>query len=149
MTRILLIVVVFVFTIVACTSSTSKNDEKLSHGEKVKIEQYLVEGQQLYTIHCANCHQPDGAGLAQLFPPLKNSDYLKENFETAICSMRYGLEGEIVVNGVTYNQKMPGISTLTDLEIAEIATYIYNSWGNERGLVAVNDVKEVLKNCKK
>ena len=131
----------------ACSGKVEQ--EEGSHEGNVKLEQYMVGGQKLYLQHCSNCHQSDGAGLAQLFPPLKNSDYLKENFEKALCSMKYGLEGEIVVNGVTYNQKMPGIATLTPLEIAEISTYIYNSWGNKRGLIDVKTAEEVLKNCQR
>ncbi|MEP2771314.1 MAG: cytochrome c [Fulvivirga sp.] len=142
-------VLVLLLTVIlfqACSGKTDNNEG--SHKENVKLEQYMVEGQQLYMQHCSNCHQADGAGLAQLFPPLKGSDYMFENFEKALCSMKYGQEGEITVNGVTYNQKMPGIPTLTALEVAEISTYIYNSWGNERGLIDVKKAEEVLKNCK-
>ncbi len=131
----------------AC-SGQAKKDEG-SHKDNVKLEQYMVEGQRLYMQHCSNCHQANGEGLAQLFPPLAGSDYLKENFERSLCSMKYGLDGEITVNGVTYNQKMPGVPNLTPLEIAEISTYIYNSWGNDRGLIDVKKAEEVLKNCER
>jgi len=133
--------------IVACTGKGKKDGEEMSHGQSVKLEQYMVEGQQLYNQYCSNCHQPNGEGLAKLYPPLKNSDYLKQNTDKAICSMKNGLNGEIVVNGVTYNQMMPGVPTLTELEIAEIATYIYNSWGNDKGMITIKQVQESLKNC--
>lgn len=139
------------FTVViflgAC-SGQAKKDEG-SHRDNVKLEQYMVEGQQLYMQHCSNCHQASGEGLAQLFPPLKGSDYLTGNFEKSLCSMKHGLDGEIAVNGVTYNQRMPGVPNLTPLEVAEISTYIYNSWGNERGLIDVKKAEEVLKNCER
>ncbi len=109
--------------------------------------QYYNKGEDLYLTHCSNCHQVDGTGLAQLYPPLHRSDYMAAHFEEVICLIRYGKSGEIVVNGIMYNQPMKGIPTLTDLEIAEIATYIYNTWGNKKGLIDVRQVSDILKRC--
>ena len=61
--------------------------------------------------------------------------------------MKNGRQGEMTVNGNVYNQPMKGIPALTELEIAEIATYIYNSWGRERGLISVNDAGKILQIC--
>lgn len=110
--------------------------------EEVKLKQYIVEGQQLYRTHCSNCHGVDGKGLGKVYPPLNPSDYMNNNRDKVLCMMRSGLKEEITVNGVIYNQLMPGVSQLTDLEIAEIGTYIYNTWGTEKGLIGVNDLKE-------
>jgi len=73
---------------------------------------------------------------------------MENNFEQVLCLMKYGIEGELIVNGKNYNLAMPGIPLLTDLEIAEIATYIYNAWGNKRGLVDVKDVNLILATCR-
>lgn len=70
-----------------------------------------------------------------------------ENFSDVLCLMRHGITGEIFVNGQQYNQPMPGISNLSDLEIAEIATYIFNTWGHQRGIVEVKSASEILKSC--
>lgn len=140
----LLLLAVLIF---ACTGK--KGAEGDSSEAKVKFEQYLVEGQQLYQTHCANCHQIDGKGLAKLFPPLAGSDYLDADVSRAICIIQNGQQGEIVVNGTTYNQAMPALPMLTNLEIAEIATYIYNSWGNDKGMISVKKVNQVLADCKK
>lgn len=61
--------------------------------------------------------------------------------------MKYGLKEPITVNGKKFVQPMPGVVTLTDLEIAEIATYIYNSWDHQRGIIDVTEVNNVIKNC--
>ena len=114
----------------------------------VKFQQYYTEGEMLYQQHCANCHQVDGTGLGKLFPPLAKSDYMDNNREAVICLIRYGIKGEVLVNGVSYNQEMKGIPTLTDLEIAEIASYIYNSWGNEEERVDVLQATKILAACK-
>jgi cytochrome c551 len=120
---------------------------KKSTDSSVKFEQYYVQGQELYLKHCANCHQPEGTGLGLVFPPLNKSDFMDNNLEQVLCLMKYGVQGELVVNGQTFNQPMPGVPSLTDLEIAEIATYIYNSWEHKRGLVEVSKVRDVMNDC--
>jgi len=113
----------------------------------IKLEQYIVQGKGLYTKHCSACHQDSGKGLASLYPPLKESDYLLENLPRAACIIRNGLVENITVNGKSYSQMMPGLAQLTPLEIAEILTYITNSWGNSTGISGVKDVDRWLKNC--
>jgi cytochrome c551 len=114
---------------------------------KVRFKQYYLEGRRLYTSHCTNCHQEDGKGLGKLFPPLAQSDYMLADQKHVACLIRNGMEGEITVNGIKYNQAMPSNKQLSDLEIAEIMTYIYNSWGNSTGLIAVKDVNKLLEGC--
>lgn len=117
--------------------------------EDIKLKQYYIEGQALYKLHCANCHQENGQGLAGLYPPIAGSDFLKDNKNLILCSMRYGLKDTIVVNGKTYRQPMPANLQLQALDVAEIATYIYNEWGNEKVITDVKSVQKVLEGCKK
>ena len=112
-----------------------------------KFQQYFVEGEQLYLKKCSNCHQSDGKGLRLVYPPLSPSDFMDKNFDEVICMMKNGRKGEMLVNGDAYNQPMPGIPTLTELEIAEIATYIYNSWGHNKGIVEMKQVNKALQPC--
>lgn len=116
--------------------------------EEIKRQKYITEGKQLYKTHCANCHQPDGKGLASLYPPLNGSDYLV-NKDSVICLMRYGQQGPIVVNGKPYNRIMPANPQLSELEIAELATYIYNKWGNEQAITDIKTVRAQLAKCGK
>ena len=113
-----------------------------------KFSQYYNRGEELYLTHCSNCHQVDGSGLGRLYPPLNKSDFMQNNLPAVLCLMRYGRSGELVVNGIEFNKAMPGIPELTDLEVAEIATYIYNAWDNKRhGIIDVRDVTATLNNC--
>jgi mono/diheme cytochrome c family protein len=112
-----------------------------------KFTQYYNQGETLYQKNCSNCHQKNGSGLGLVYPPLDSSDYMEKNFKGVICLIRNGKKGELIVNGEKFNQPMPGIPTLTDLEIAEIATYIYNTWSHQKGLVEVKEVSELLKAC--
>ncbi len=125
-----------------CNSCNSPN----SSGS-VKFQQYYVQGELLYVKHCSNCHQKSGKGLGLVYPPLNPSDYLEKNFDAILCQMKYGKKGEMIVNGNSYNQPMPGLRSLTELEIAEIATYIYNTWGHHRDLVEPVEVRRVLEKC--
>ena len=117
--------------------------------EETKRQKYITEGILLYRRNCANCHQTDGQGLAALYPPLANSDYMKANKNAVICSLRYGQQGPIVVNGKRYNRVMPAQLQLTALDIAEITTYIYSQWGDDKRLVTVKEAEDILKQCRK
>lgn len=132
----------------ACESE--KKPGRFDHLDKrtrIRLRQYMAEGKRLYMLHCSNCHQPDGAGLARLYPPLKDSDYLIPNKDKVICGIRYGQKGEITVNGVDFNLEMPGIPSITDLEIAEIATYVYTEFADSVQIVTINDVRKIMANC--
>ena len=124
------------------------NSNNQSHREQVKFDQYMVEGQRLYQLHCSNCHQLNGEGVGTLYPPISQSDFLINNTAQVACLIRNGISGEIKVNGVKYNQTMPGVAHLTNLEIAEITTYVYNTWGRKQGIIGVKQLEEVLNKCK-
>jgi len=130
----------------SCTNK-SASEQSLTKAEQVRYEQYFVEGRQLYNQHCSNCHQANGEGVGKLFPPIKSSDFMGNNFDQVICLMQNGISGEITVNGVNFNQPMPGVQGLTNLEVAEIATYIYNTWEHQRGYIDVKSVNKILVTC--
>ena len=114
--------------------------------EEMKRQRYITEGILVYKNNCANCHQNKGEGLASLYPPIAKSDFLADK-NAVTCLIRYGQQGPIVVNGKPYNRPMPAQPQLSDLEVAELVTYIYNEWGNETKLTGVKDVTPILKTC--
>jgi len=118
-----------------------------SQNRDTKFQQYYVQGEQLYIKNCSNCHQKNGSGLGRVYPPLDTSDYMAQHFNEVICMIKYGKEGEIIVNGKKYNMPMKAIASLTELEIAEIATYIYNTWSHQRGIVEIKEVASALQSC--
>ncbi len=107
------------------------------------------QGKALYESQCANCHNENGQGLRNLIPPLAGADYLETHKEEIACIIRYGIEGEMIVNGESYNSQMVGIPILTDVQINNIINYINQAWGNNYGLSNVKMVKEQLENCNK
>ncbi len=118
-----------------------------SGNRDTKFQQYYAQGQQLYEQHCSNCHQKDGRGLGLVYPPLAQSDYMDKDIDHVLCLMKYGLSGEIVVNGKAFNKEMKGVFSLTDLEVAEIATYIYNNWERDQGIIDISDVTKAHQKC--
>lgn len=116
----------------------ARNNEafkNLSSKDQHKFQKYIIQGRDLYKANCASCHQADGKGIKKLIPPLAESDFLNANQIAAIKLIRNGATKPIVVNGILYKPTMPAHAHLTNLEIAEILTYINNSWGNEYGFV--------------
>jgi nitrite reductase (NO-forming) len=101
----------------------------------------MEKGKRVYTQVCFACHQPEGQGLPGVFPPLAKSDYLMADKTRAITSLIKGLSGPITVNGQPYNGVMPP-SMLNDEQIANVLTYIRNSWGNNGDIVTVEEVKK-------
>jgi nitrite reductase (NO-forming)/hydroxylamine reductase len=108
------------------------------------MKEALAKGQDLYLKNCSACHQPTGAGLPGAFPPLAKSDYLtKSDKKKIIHGVINGLQGELVVNGQKFNAVMPNLAYLKDEEVAQILTYVFNSWGNPGGTFSAAEIKAV------
>jgi nitrite reductase (NO-forming) len=117
-------------------ASTSSAQGTLTLQEQIKA------GEALFAGTCSVCHQTNGAGIPSVFPPLAKSDYLTADLQRTIGIPLHGLTGKVVVNGSEYNSVMPPMTQLNDDEIANILTYVLNSWGNPGGSVSIEDVKK-------
>jgi mono/diheme cytochrome c family protein len=102
-------------------------------------DERIAIGKRLF-IACAACHQPTGKGLPNVFPPLAGSDFLNADKNRAIKIIIYGRQGEVVVNGMKFNNSMPPFP-LSDQDIANVLTYVYNSFGNSGLEVTPEEVK--------
>ena len=100
----------------------------------------MQAGEAVYLANCAACHQPTGAGLPGAFPPLAGSDYLLDDPARALTGLLQGLTGPITVNGTQYNSVMPPQGHLSDQDLANVMTYILNSWGNRGGEISPEQV---------
>jgi nitrite reductase (NO-forming) len=113
------------------------------------LAQQIAAGQALFNGTCSVCHQPTGQGLEGVFPPLAKSDFLMSDLKRAIGILLNGLTGAVTVNGKTFNSVMPPMSQLNDDEIANILSYVRNSWGNQDGAVSSADVAAVRKSTQR
>jgi nitrite reductase (NO-forming) len=110
---------------------------------KLTREQQIAAGAVLFKGTCSVCHQDNGEGLPNVFPPLAKSDYLLKDPKRSIEVVLNGLSGPVKVNGATFNSVMPPMSQLNDDEVANILTYVLNTWGNDGGAISKEQVQAV------
>jgi len=103
---------------------------------------FTVPGGRLYGTYCASCHQRDGKGNGQRFPPLAGSDWVTGDKQRLVRSVVHGLSGPITVDGKAYNNVMPGFGFLRDQDLSELLTHIRSQWGNQASPVSADDVKQ-------
>ena len=115
-------------------------------GGPVAFEPDAAKGETLFLANCAACHQATGLGVPGAFPPLVKSIWVTGSEDRLIKSILAGFAGEIEVNGVKYNGNMPNIGAgLKDSQVAHIATYVRQAWGNVAEPVMDTKVAEVRK----
>ncbi len=102
----------------------------------------IERGANVYTANCVACHQANGEGIPAAFPPLAKSDYLNADKVRTIKTVLHGLNGEITVNGNLFNSVMPQLA-LNDEDIANVLTYVYNTWDNNGTEITPNEVATV------
>lgn len=111
--------------------------------EKTPLEKSVATGKEIYSELCVTCHMPNGKGVPGAFPPLNPSNWLTDKREESIHAVKYGLKGEIVVNGLTYNNVMLPLG-LDDQEVADVMNYTIQTW-NKGDIVTAEEVKAVVK----
>ena len=95
---------------------------------------------------CFVCHQAEGQGIPGQIPPIAKSDYRdKLSKEEEIRGVLFGRSGEMTVNGKKYNGIMTPLNYLSDSQIANVLTYVRNSWGNTGDAVSAEEVAKVRK----
>jgi mono/diheme cytochrome c family protein len=113
-----------------------------AESQEDELSKSMARGKVVYEELCVTCHLADGKGIPSVFPPLAGADYLLKNQKESIRSIKFGQQGEITVNGTTYNNVMAP-QGLSDAEIADVMNYILNSWGNKGKMVTVEEVGKV------
>ena len=139
---------VILLVLIGCGPVGSDNQayQQLSTADQAKFRKYLLLGKDIYKDKCASCHQKNGKGLRGVIPPLAGADYLENNQDGLPCLLRNATRDTIKVNGRLYPPQMPA-HDLTNLELAEVITYINNSWGNEIGFMSVKRVDSLVQHC--
>lgn len=127
----------------AATQSIA-NSKPVAQKVAANKQERIGMGKSIYYNNCAACHQPTGEGIPKAFPPLAKSDYLAEDPNRTIRAIINGLNGKITVNGEVYDSVMPAVA-LDDERVANVVTYVLNSWGNKGGEVTPVQVKAARK----
>lgn len=132
----------FILCLFLLVSACNFSDKKGAQNNNSLIQDFS-EGKEIYYDFCMQCHMENGKGVPKVFPPLAESDFLQKYRAKSIKAIKYGLSGEITVNGEKYNTAMTSLG-LTNKEIAYVMNYITNSWGNENtSLITEEEVSKV------
>lgn len=144
--------IILTFICMSCNSEKNKNLEidysqkQIQNSQDINANPSISRGKVIYNDMCVVCHMANGEGVPKVFPPLANSDYLKQNQNKSIIGIKKGMSGKMIVNDITYNSVMAPLG-LSDDEVADVMNYINNSWGNNYGdIITSEDVTKVIKN---
>lgn len=116
---------------------------------KLTKEEQINAGRVLFLGTCSTCHQMEGQGIPKVFPPLAKSDFLMADRKRSIDILLNGLSGKVVVNGQEFASVMPPMSHMADDELANILTYVRNSWGNSGDAISAAEVTQVRNSTKR
>jgi len=106
-------------------------------------DEQMKRGLAVYSRTCIACHQPTGKGLAPVFPSIAGVPIVNGDATLPIKFILHGLMGPLTVDGVTYNSMMPPVAGVSDQDIADVLTYVRQSFGNKSNSVTPDQVKAV------
>lgn len=105
----------------------------------------MAEGKKVYMKYCVSCHQADGGGVPNLNPPLIKTVYVLGPKPRLIKIVLNGSNENLEIDGETYSNPMPQLDILKDQEIADVLTYVRNSFGNKAPAIQAAEVKALRK----
>jgi glucose/arabinose dehydrogenase/mono/diheme cytochrome c family protein len=108
-----------------------------------------LPGATVYNTYCSSCHQRNGKGDGNRFPPLQGSEWVNGEKERLIRVVLNGLNEQIEVKGKPYNNLMPAHAFLKNEDLAEVLTYIRQNFDNKGEIIKPEDVEQVRKTLKK
>ncbi len=111
--------------------------------EAQRLERKIASGSKIFAGRCASCHQPNGLGIDGQFPPLAGSEWVSADPAVIANVILKGLRGEISVKGKTYGTSAAvnmAALQLSDREVANVASYIRQAWGNSSSEVTEEQV---------
>lgn len=102
------------------------------------------DGAKVYSATCAACHQANGEGVPDRYPPLAGSEWVVGDQARLARIVLHGLTGEVDVQGETYNGAMPGWApTLNDADLAAVLTYVRGNFGNKAAPVTAATIAQL------
>ena len=106
-------------------------------------EARMESGKKVYQTYCQSCHMETGAGVPRMNGPLIGSKYVAGDKEKLISIVLYGSAALANDQGRKYQNTMPSLASLADQDIADVLTYIRNSFNNKGSAIAPEDIKLV------
>lgn len=109
----------------------------------------VARGEAVYKKECLSCHQVDGGGVPHMNPPLAQSSNVLKDKQKIIAVVLKGMSDRIPLDDEYYSNVMASHSYLTDQQIADVLTYVRNSFGNKATAVTAAEVKAIRGPVKK
>ena len=133
---------VIAFGLLLSISVCAIAQKKKTIAKQIAIDKtVMANGQKIYETVCSVCHQPDGGGVPGMNPPLIKTDWVLGDKSKLIGIVLKGLQEKIEIDGDSYDNIMPANDYLTDQQIADVLTFVRNSFGNKASAVKVLEVK--------
>lgn len=122
----------FMFLVLGLIGISSKTDA-----------QNLVNGKKIYETRCLVCHQADGGGVPNMNAPLDGaSNVVGNDIARMVKIIKKGYNERVALDGSYYSNAMTPNPDLTDAAIADVLSYIRNSWSNKASMVTIAQVKK-------
>ncbi len=109
----------------------------------------MAGGKKVFVQYCLTCHQADGGGVQNMNPPLIKTTYVLGDKTKLVSILQNGFKEKVDINGDTYSNIMPAFEYLKDQEIADVLTYVRNSFGNKASMVTLKEVTAIRPTVKK
>jgi mono/diheme cytochrome c family protein len=119
-----------------------------SAGSKSTVQATINRGKLVYGANCLTCHQADGSGVGNLNPPLYGTQWISGSKTALVQMILKGSKGKVEIDGETFHNAMPAQPHLTDQQIADVLTYVRNSFGNKASPVTPAEVKSIRAKAK-
>ena len=104
----------------------------------------MDRGKLVYLSQCLTCHQVDGGGVPHLNAPLDGATAVVGKDKAKIISIVLkGMTDRVEIDGEFYSNNMAPHRELTDQQIADVLTYVRNTWTNKASAVTPAEVKAV------
>ena len=142
MKQILTIILILTLGSIKLNAQTKGKTKKAVKTEAISAL-VLANGQKVYNQYCLSCHMADGGGVQNMNPPLIKTTYVLGDKTRLIKIALNGLAEEIEIDGEVYTNVMPSHGFLKDQEIADVLTFVRNSFGNKASAIKVSEVKAV------
>ena len=118
-----------------------KSAPKSSGKPGTSLQLSMERGKAVYNLACLTCHQDDGSGVPNLNPPLVRTTWVLGSKKVLIDQVLRGSQGKVEIDGETFHNNMPPMAHLTDQQIADVLSYVRNSFGNKASLVTPAEVR--------
>lgn len=123
-------------------AQTKKPDKKpVAASPKSTLQTSISRGKIVYTASCLPCHQADGSGVPNMNPPVIQNSWVLGSKTVLIQQILKGSNGKVEIDGEKFHNTMPAQAHLTNQQIADVLTYVRNSFGNKASIVTPAEVK--------